>query len=157
MVGLPARGKTFIARKTARYLSWLGHHSKIFNVGNYRREVVGANVSNDFFDPRNPEGAKVREKVAEAALMDMCRWFEEAYGGVEAAASASANGSASTTRAGGGGPSNYSGYVAFYDATNSTVERRKVVYDTLTKRGIEVMFIESICDDEDMIMNNIKE
>lgn len=38
-VGLPARGKTFIARKIARWLVWLGYQAKIFNVGNYRRQV----------------------------------------------------------------------------------------------------------------------
>jgi predicted kinase len=28
MVGLPARGKTFIARKLARYLNWIGIETK---------------------------------------------------------------------------------------------------------------------------------
>jgi 6-phosphofructo-2-kinase/fructose-2,6-biphosphatase 2 len=44
MVGLPARGKTYIARKVSRYLTWLGHRSRIFNVGNYRRQNVGTHV-----------------------------------------------------------------------------------------------------------------
>ena len=42
MVGLPARGKTFIARKIARYLSWLGHRTRVFNVGSYRRARLGS-------------------------------------------------------------------------------------------------------------------
>ncbi len=33
MVGLPARGKTFIARKMARYLIWQGVKTRVFNVG----------------------------------------------------------------------------------------------------------------------------
>ena len=37
MVGLPARGKTYISRKICRYLSWLGYKCKVFNIGNYRR------------------------------------------------------------------------------------------------------------------------
>ena len=44
MVGLPARGKTYISRKIARYLTWLGSKAKIFNVGNYRRDVLGAGM-----------------------------------------------------------------------------------------------------------------
>lgn len=41
MVGLPARGKSYITKKLARYLNWLQHDSKIFNVGARRREVAG--------------------------------------------------------------------------------------------------------------------
>ncbi|KAJ8423586.1 hypothetical protein Cgig2_021866 [Carnegiea gigantea] len=33
LVGLPARGKTFTAVKLTRYLRWLGHETKHFNVG----------------------------------------------------------------------------------------------------------------------------
>ncbi len=32
-VGLPARGKTFTAAKLTRYLWWLGHDTKHFNIG----------------------------------------------------------------------------------------------------------------------------
>lgn len=38
-VGLPARGKTFTAAKLTRYLRWLGHDTKHFNVGKVRRIV----------------------------------------------------------------------------------------------------------------------
>ncbi|TPX43140.1 hypothetical protein SeMB42_g03412 [Synchytrium endobioticum] len=37
MVGLPARGKSYICKKLARYLTWCGFTTKIFNVGNRRR------------------------------------------------------------------------------------------------------------------------
>ncbi|KAI9652337.1 MAG: hypothetical protein M1831_006884 [Alyxoria varia] len=37
MVGLPARGKSYITKKTARYLNWLQHDTTIFNVGERRR------------------------------------------------------------------------------------------------------------------------
>lgn len=40
MVGLPARGKSYITKKLARYLNWLQHDCKIFNVGE-RRRVAG--------------------------------------------------------------------------------------------------------------------
>lgn len=37
MVGLPARGKSYITKKICRYLNWLQHDTKIFNVGERRR------------------------------------------------------------------------------------------------------------------------
>lgn len=49
MVGLPARGKSYITQKVARYLNWLQHDTKIFNVGHRRRIAAGAhdNLAND--------------------------------------------------------------------------------------------------------------
>ena len=46
MVGLPARGKSYISKKLCKYLIWLGYEARVFNIGNYRREVAGTtNVS----------------------------------------------------------------------------------------------------------------
>lgn len=33
MVGLPARGKTYISKKLTRYLNWIGVKAKAFNLG----------------------------------------------------------------------------------------------------------------------------
>ena len=63
MVGLPARGKTFIARKIARYLSWLGHKTQVYNVGSYRRALLGRH-RHSFFDPRNEAGHSARRLLA---------------------------------------------------------------------------------------------
>ncbi|PVH94715.1 bifunctional 6-phosphofructo-2-kinase/fructose-2,6-bisphosphate 2-phosphatase [Periconia macrospinosa] len=41
MVGLPARGKSYITKKMTRYLNWSQHDTRIFNVGEKRR--VAAN------------------------------------------------------------------------------------------------------------------
>jgi 6-phosphofructo-2-kinase len=41
MVGLPARGKSYITKKIQRYLSWQQHNTKIFNVGTRRRVAAG--------------------------------------------------------------------------------------------------------------------
>jgi 6-phosphofructo-2-kinase / fructose-2,6-biphosphatase 2 len=49
------------------------------------------------------------------------------------------------------------GVVGILDATNSTKERRKWVIDTCTAHGIEVLFVESKCDNEDMVMANIRD
>lgn len=81
----------------------------------------------DFFDMNNPEGERKRRAAAEAAVRDMLKWFKS--GGV----------------------------VGILDATNSTKERRKWVIDTIEKEGIEVIFVESKCDDEALIMGNIRD
>ncbi|KMT02145.1 hypothetical protein BVRB_9g207270 [Beta vulgaris subsp. vulgaris] len=94
LVGLPARGKTFTAAKLTRYLRWLGHDTKHFNVGKYRRLKLGTNQSADFFRGDNPEGIEARNEVAALAMEDMISWMQEG------------------------------GQVGIIDATNSTRERR---------------------------------
>jgi 6-phosphofructo-2-kinase len=42
MVGLPARGKSYITKKMKRYLHWQQHSVQIFNVGNRRRIAAGS-------------------------------------------------------------------------------------------------------------------
>ncbi|KAJ1658757.1 Fructose-2,6-bisphosphatase [Dispira simplex] len=126
MVGLPARGKTYVAQKVCRYLQWMGIATKVFNVGNYRRETVGADQKHSFFDPANTEAAQCRLQCALEALGDMLRWFEEE-----------------------------NGVVGIYDATNSTQARRQLLQIELEKCGIQPMFIESVCDDERIILDNI--
>ncbi|KNC96324.1 hypothetical protein, variant [Spizellomyces punctatus DAOM BR117] len=44
MVGLPARGKSYICKKLVRYLSWSGFNTRVFNVGN-RRRVMATSTS----------------------------------------------------------------------------------------------------------------
>jgi broad specificity phosphatase PhoE/predicted kinase len=126
MVGLPARGKTFIARKIARYLSWLGHRTRVFNVGSYRRSRLGNYQPHSFFDPGNEAGNAARRDVALAALEDML----------------------SFSRAGGS--------VVIYDATNHTRERRALVRERCAAEGLDVTFVESICNDPGIVEANIR-
>lgn len=112
----------------SRYLTWLGINTKIYSVGNYRRKMVGLNLPHTFFDPHNAEGVKKRHEAAACALNDMIRFFE-----LE------------------------NGTVGILDATNSTKKARAWINETLTKRNIQVLFIESVCDDENVIMHNIKD
>jgi broad specificity phosphatase PhoE/predicted kinase len=126
MVGLPARGKTFIARKIARYLSWLGHETQVFNVGSYRRARLGSHQHHSFFDPRNEAGQSARLDVALAALDDMLAFL------------------------GNGGD------IAIYDATNNTRERRALVRARCAAAGLQVVFVESICNDPAIIEANIR-
>jgi len=127
MVGLPARGKTYIARKLSRYLSWLGHPTRVFNVGSYRRRILGSHQPHEFFDPKNVEGRRALDEMAMAALDDMLSFLDEG------------------------------GEVGIYDPTNSTLERRRLVQERCRQRGVPVVFIESICDDPAVIEATVRE
>lgn len=97
LVGLPARGKTFTAAKLTRYLRWLGHDTKHFNVGKYRRIKHGCTQAADFFRGDNQEGVEARNEVAVLAMEDMLAWMEEG------------------------------GQVGIFDATNTTRQRRNML------------------------------
>lgn len=47
------------------------------------------------------------------------------------------------------------GVVGVLDATNSTRARRRWVHETCRKNNISCLFVESLCDDESLIMHNI--
>ncbi|CDF90297.1 ZYBA0S06-05292g1_1 [Zygosaccharomyces bailii CLIB 213] len=128
MVGLPARGKSFIAQKIVRYLSWLSIKAKCFNVGNYRRKAGSGHPDAEFFDFNNKAAFKIRQKAAEAAAYDMMKWYEEE-----------------------------NGVVAILDGTNTTRERRDWILKICRERAIEPMFLESWSDDTDMILRNISD
>lgn len=126
MVGLPARGKSYTARRIERYLSWLGYRTRVFNVGEYRRARVGAQLPHSFFDPDNTPGEEARRLVAVAALEDMVEWLTD------------------------------SGQAGIYDATNSTRGRRAMVRERCERAGLQVLFIEIRCDDPGIIEANIR-
>uniref|UniRef100_A0A8C2IX57 6-phosphofructo-2-kinase/fructose-2,6-biphosphatase 1 n=1 Tax=Cyprinus carpio TaxID=7962 RepID=A0A8C2IX57_CYPCA len=71
MVGLPARGKTYISKKLTRYLNWIGVPTQVFNLGQYRREVVQTYKNYEFFRPDNEDAMKIRSQpVTEANQSD---------------------------------------------------------------------------------------
>ena len=85
MVGLPARGKTYIAKKLTRYLNWVGIKTRVFNAGDYRRCVNEINLKkpkHDFFDPNNVSAKAIREQCMEAALDDAISWLKSGSGDV---------------------------------------------------------------------------
>jgi 6-phosphofructo-2-kinase/fructose-2,6-biphosphatase 4 len=79
-VGLPARGKTYLAHKLSRYFRWLGVQTSFFSVGDYRRQLVGNNVPHNFFT--SSETAEVRESVANKCLDDLIKFLKEDGGQV---------------------------------------------------------------------------
>ncbi|XP_038551724.1 6-phosphofructo-2-kinase/fructose-2,6-bisphosphatase 4a isoform X1 [Micropterus salmoides] len=125
-VGLPARGKTYISKKLTRYLNWIGVPTREFNVGQYRREFVKIYKSFEFFRPDNEEGLKIRRQCASAALNDVRQYLTEE-----------------------------GGQVAVFDATNTTRERRETIIQFAEQNGFKVFFVESVCEDPDVIQENI--
>lgn len=77
MVGLPARGKTYISKKLARYLNWIGIFTKVYNLGEYRRSATSAYKSHEFFRPDNQAAMAIRTECALRALEDACKWLQE--------------------------------------------------------------------------------
>ncbi|KFD49180.1 hypothetical protein M513_10004 [Trichuris suis] len=130
MVGLPARGKTYIAKKLCRYLNWTGIVTKVFNLGDYRRLYFKEHSSSsDFFDTKNTETISVRQQCADLALADVCRYLEED-----------------------------TGHVAIFDATNSTRRRRSFLRSCLVDQHMfRLLFVESVCDDPTIVDTNIQD
>ena len=103
MVGLPARGKSTMARKIARTLELDDVTVRIFNNGALRRELIKENTSApDFFSPENPAGIELREKCASINL-DLARKFLQE-----------------------------GGQVAIIDASNVLRSRRKLIEETFS-------------------------
>jgi hypothetical protein len=117
-------GKTHIAKRICRFLSFFHDiPSQIFNVGDYRRQLCGAQMPADWYNPSNTAGAQAREMACDAALADLLEYMRQ--DGVR---------------------------VAAFDATNSTRQRRHHVLHVLKQSGLGAkrMFVESICDEEEV-------
>ena len=126
MVGLPARGKTFVARKLQGYLSWLGYRTLWVNVGDYRRASAGAKQPATYFAPDNVATREEREGFAMSALNDLLNWFK--------------NG----------------GEVGIYDATNAERARRDTIREACSAAGVDVLFVEIMCDDPAVVEANVR-
>lgn len=130
MVGLPATGKTHIAKRICRFLSFFHDiPSQIFNVGDYRRQLCGAQMPADFYDPSNEAGQLARHQACDAALADLLEYMKQ--DGVR---------------------------VAAFDATNSTKARRSHILQVLKASGLgcKRMFVESVCEHEALLEENIR-
>ena len=144
-VGLPARGKSYIARRLSQYIQFFyGAPTKVFNVGDYRRKTAGTSFQPaDFFDVNNEEGMSRRREATESAINDLIHWMAEvAPHRVDASSELFLSGDF--------------GAVAIFDATNSTSERREWLLGRLKPTGAKVIFIESVCSDPEIIRDNIE-
>ena len=76
MVGLPARGKSYTANKIIRYFNWAGYKTKLFNVGNYRRDLLGGFQDASFFNPDDKKSYKLREDIALSVMNNLLNWLK---------------------------------------------------------------------------------
>jgi 6-phosphofructo-2-kinase len=148
MVGLPARGKSYIARKLARYLNWLQYESRVFNVGERRRIATHVQRSGEkpveacvnrhpfsssaaFFDPTNPDLVSARDRIALETLGELLDWLSRQE----------------------------RSSVGILDATNSTLKRRQALLSHIRRKTgtlNEVLFIESCCFDQEILDRNFR-
>jgi broad specificity phosphatase PhoE len=129
MVGLPARGKSYLVKMLVRYLSWIGFPTRIFNVGELRRRRGLAGATAEFF-ANTAEARNERERLAMLCQEDMYAWLD-------------------------GQPSSC---VAIFDATNTTVARREALARRCADAGgdVSLVFVESICDDPVVLERNYR-
>ncbi|CAN0487635.1 unnamed protein product, partial [Ectocarpus sp. 8 AP-2014] len=128
MVGLPGRGKSFVARSILRHLDWMGLKSRIFSTKDRRRKEIAKDRTQR---PRTVnvtggEGEKIRERLAAEVLAEA---LEALQSDID---------------------------IAIYDASNINSERRRVLNNTVAASGLhaKVVFIESICNDEELVQRN---
>lgn len=136
MIGLPARGKSYLGNKLVRYLNWLQINSRVFNVGSTRRskgkmgpgQAPMPDQDASFFSPENKASMDLREQWAEETLNSLLDYLLLG-----------------------------NGCVGIFDATNTTEKRRKMVMSTIKRRcrTLKVLFLESICNDPQLIDDNV--
>ncbi|TFK46862.1 bifunctional 6-phosphofructo-2-kinase/fructose-2,6-bisphosphate 2-phosphatase [Heliocybe sulcata] len=129
-VGLPARGKTHIARALERYLRWMGIKTQVLSLGDYRRKVIGGatKLPPDYFTlgEKSAETMALRQSVAEGCEQQIWNFF------------------------------NSGGQVVIYDANNGTRAARQKLAEKFDKEGIHVVMMESVCDNVKVIERNIR-
>lgn len=170
MVGLPARGKSYLTNKLTRYLNWLQHDCRVFNVGNTRRK-----------DTTNNKGPEC-EPLAD--IPTPLNRLSTSSPNLTAASGHQPKPHKSTTEHDADFflPTNEAstklrdkwamdtldqlldyvidgpGSVGIFDATNSTKHRRLRILNRIKQRSageLKVLFLESICLDSAIIESNI--
>lgn len=161
MVGLPARGKLYITNKLTRYLNWLQHDCRVFNVGNTRR-MDKANILGPALRPLPDTSTPLPHHTPEVKPQDCEGTMHLAlFFNPENAASTELREKWAMDTLDNllnwvlDGP----GLVGILDATNSTRKRRLKVFRRIQERSrgeLKVLFLESICLDPHILDTNIR-
>jgi broad specificity phosphatase PhoE/predicted kinase len=107
LMGLPARGKSTLAKRIQHGLEQLGSRAAIFNNGALRREVLGGDsASPEFFNPANEEARRQRERLAVMNMEQAKAWLRD------------------------------EGEVAVIDATHGTLAQRTLLREMLNEHPV---------------------
>lgn len=138
MIGLPGRGKTNLSISLCRYLRWLGVRTELFHLGDYRRKNTKKSqdlnfeklMTNSYFSS-NPQDSKLKDlklKIKNELIDDIMNFFKLS-----------------------------NGQIAIYDAINGIDSERQELNNFFKSKNIKCLFIESIIDDETLLIDNIKD
>mmetsp|Transcript_9627 Transcript_9627/g.16911 ORF Transcript_9627/g.16911 Transcript_9627/m.16911 type:complete len:485 (+) Transcript_9627:257-1711(+) len=134
MVGVPGSGKTYVSRRISQYLQFFhGSETEVFNVGEYRRNMVGAKSPHSFFDVKDEKSMALRNACAEKAMEDLKKWLQKV-----------------------GEPPR----VAFYDASNVTRERRSWILaqlEPILESSGKAIFVECMSNTEELSPGTLAE
>ena len=125
LVGLPARGKSYTSNNLSRFLNWCGINTKVFNCGDYRRNVMGGFQDADFFNFKNKDNYNKKEEISKLCFNDLLEWLD------------------------------IDGEIGIFDATNSNKLRREYLVSNSGKYSDKLLFIELVSDNEVIIRNNL--
>ncbi|EGW35262.1 uncharacterized protein SPAPADRAFT_58473 [Spathaspora passalidarum NRRL Y-27907] len=129
LVGLPASGKSTICTQLKNFINKSTiYQAQIFNAGDVRRRNSCFNDA-AFFDPSNEQGKKDRELYATITVSNLINSLN-----------------------------NNAIQVGFLDATNTTVDRRKRMIDTVMKEAkgnVKVIIFDVQCNDAKYLNFNI--
>jgi len=126
MVGLPARGKSFLSKKLNSLFTFLGIGSEIFNLGSYRRKSSAVLFDSYYFAPDNLQAKSEREQFARLALEDALEFLRTPYN-----------------------------HVAIYDGTNLSRDRREFLRSVLAEKRVKTIWIQMECSNKDIISQNV--
>ncbi|KAH8831338.1 6-phosphofructo-2-kinase-domain-containing protein [Flagelloscypha sp. PMI_526] len=127
MVGLPARGKSYLSNKLTIYLKWLEYDVKVFNVGQLRRsrakqKAEQSGIREDhgaaYFSHDNEQATQTRDRLASDSLDMLIDWLKQG------------------------------GNVGIHG-------KQKIEKRVAREKGMQVIFLESICDDPAIIAANV--
>ncbi len=124
-MGLPARGKSTIAKRIKENLSQDGIPIEIFNNGDLRRKLITKKNSTlpHFYDPQNMQASLFREKIARINIQKAIHYLQ------------------------------HGGKIAILDATHVSKKRRDLVSELVS--NVPILFIECLNNEPDILESSI--
>ena len=113
--------------------SWLirrlGVKVRVFHLGDYRREALGQRqIPDDYFWANaTSETLRLRRQILETCRGDLLHFLDQE-----------------------------NGQVGIYDAVNPTSQTRRGWKEAMDAHGIHTIFIESLCDNQEIIEQNVR-